>query len=682
MKKISSKLTLYIGATVFISIAIIVTIFYFQSSNLLKSSSKDRLVDLANAKSEVLNENIKERERYGISVKNVFQKNYKLEFSNNENALMDKVTEAVEKMFINSTKVAKGSYLIYNPEMCQGQKGLVGFEGVQADINEFLEKNNKDNDMINEIVKTKEPGWTKVYNDTNYNEPIMSYVVPIYINDQYIAKVVLDYSIDIFTEEVEKTKVYESGYMYIVDEDFNILAHRTLTIDDNIRTIKNGELMHIVEEVKSKENGIYDYQYDNSKVISAFNKLENNGYSFLVVPEAEFHIGINRILYSSIIVGIIMTIIGSALAYFIGKAVGHPITLVEGIFNKFSQGDFSTEIDEKLKNRQDEIGSLLTSAEETQNKLSHLIQNIIEKSNIVTESGEEVSVILGEVTEESIRIKSNVDNINKLIEDNSAVSEEITASIEEINSSIINLSERANESNEMATDIRRRAEETKLHCDDITKTSKKTHEQNVRLIMTAIEEGRVVNEIKDIADEIGNISAQTNLLALNAAIEAARAGEAGRGFAIVADEVRGLSEQSANSVERVKNIVIRVEKAFGNLSDNSKSVLDYIETFVVPNFQKLKETGDEYESDATNLSKISEELAAMTQQINATIAQVSEVTQGLASNSVNVAECNEDILKKSESFVEAMKTLSDMSDKQGELAQEMQELTYQFKVTK
>ncbi|MCE5287255.1 MAG: PocR ligand-binding domain-containing protein [Pelosinus sp.] len=76
--------------------------------------------------------------------------------------------------------------------------------------------------------------------------------------------------------------------------------------------------------------------------------------------------------------------------------------------------------------------------------------------------------------------------------------------------------------------------------------------QNVSSITGKIDE--VMDFIKDIADE-------TRLLGLNAAIEAARAGEAGLGFSVVAQEIRNLSNDSKQTVSKIKDLTTLIKES-------------------------------------------------------------------------------------------------------------------------
>ncbi|NJP38536.1 protoglobin domain-containing protein [Alkalicoccus luteus] len=81
-------------------------------------------------------------------------------------------------------------------------------------------------------------------------------------------------------------------------------------------------------------------------------------------------------------------------------------------------------------------------------------------------------------------------------------------------------------------------------------------------------------EIQNIVGIVQGIADETNLLALNAAIEAARAGEHGRGFAIVADEVRKLSEQTKESVGKVRGLTNQTDKGVQENAALSKEIAE------------------------------------------------------------------------------------------------------------
>jgi methyl-accepting chemotaxis protein len=56
---------------------------------------------------------------------------------------------------------------------------------------------------------------------------------------------------------------------------------------------------------------------------------------------------------------------------------------------------------------------------------------------------------------------------------------------------------------------------------------------------------------------------QTNMLALDVTIEAARAGEHGKGFAVVASEVKNLAGQTARATEEISSQIGAIQAASG-----------------------------------------------------------------------------------------------------------------------
>jgi len=72
--------------------------------------------------------------------------------------------------------------------------------------------------------------------------------------------------------------------------------------------------------------------------------------------------------------------------------------------------------------------------------------------------------------------------------------------------------------------------------------------------------------IKQIADE-------TKMLGLNAAIEAARAGDVGKGFGVVAEEIRKLSDESKETVVRIKSLTEQIKDKINETTTGSEITL-------------------------------------------------------------------------------------------------------------
>lgn len=106
-----------------------------------------------------------------------------------------------------------------------------------------------------------------------------------------------------------------------------------------------------------------------------------------------------------------------------------------------------------------------------------------------------------------------------------------------------------------------------------------------------------------IGDALGftrDVASQTKMLGLNAAIEAARAGEHGKGFGVVAEEIRKLSDETKKAADNIGLLITEIE--------------DMVENAV---------------QSSINTVKQSEEQAAATQEVTATVMEIAQLAEKL-----------------------------------------------------
>ena len=202
----------------------------------------------------------------------------------------------------------------------------------------------------------------------------------------------------------------------------------------------------------------------------------------------------------------------------------------------------------------------------------------------------------------------------------------------------------------------------------INELSKK-FDENIKSTQEASEEVALLSEksnlIGNIIDSIHQIAQQTNLLALNAAIEAARAGEAGKGFAVVADEINKLSQQSADSTQKIDEIL----KDIITIVESARKTMDYNANIVKVSHDKLNDTIDIF----NNMLNSSKEVKHITDQLEEELKgivsikdrlmdsmnKLAEISQKSASSSADIKESTMEQVTAIEDIIGSMDRVQD-----------------------
>ena len=391
-------------------------------------------------------------------------------------------------------------------------------------------------------------------------------------------------------------------------------------------------------------------------------------FAGMEAKEAHTFIGqrVTWIIVITIIVFVI-SLIGSTIST---KAFANGIKRTQEAVKELSSGNLLTEVDSRAKGRRDELGDMARSVEELRLKLVEIIGDIKKSSSVLMDSGNNLS-------EMASHISATTDEMSKVIEDISkgAVSqaEEIEEAsqhignmgevIEEIVTSVDGLGDTStkmkNASDESTKIIRQLSDSNDRTTEAIAKISRQIHTTNDSVQM-----------IREAVELITSIASQTSLLSLNASIEAARAGEHGKGFAVVASEIQKLAEQSNESAEKIKQIIVELLRD----SEATVEIMGEVEVIIAEQQKKLEETKEQFvhvtrgvdnsreETEMiqsrtevcdtsrekvidviANLSAISQENAASTQETTASMSELNETIRILAEAAGNLRKLSDDL---------------------------------------
>lgn len=138
------------------------------------------------------------------------------------------------------------------------------------------------------------------------------------------------------------------------------------------------------------------------------------------------------------------------------------------------------------------------------------------------------------------------------------------------------------------------SEEMSASTEELTVSSKEFNNYMKNLEEAQSDMSEQVENTTKILEMINSVAKNTRILGFNAGIEAARSGEYGRGFSVVAKEITKLADQSANSVNEIKQLL-----------DQLKGKVDQVATIV-------KDTIVIADNQSQSINEISETIQHLT----------------------------------------------------------------------
>ena len=532
---------------------------------------------------------------------------------------------------------------------------------------------------------------------------------------------------DIMNNEVEKINLIHGIYEDYLDMYMNVYAHVNAkllrTMDKRAEDIleRRAQMWESMEAYKAKitseeTQGVYnslegrlvsfdsyvdaiievsregDKERANNLIANNLgmlnNTIANSMNDLLEFSDAELDAGktylqgkaeSSYVLIASVIVILLVTAV--LVLIIANRIIVMPIQKIAKVINGMiedihnNKGSLTERVPVQTK---DEIATLAAGVNEFLDILQDVIGGVMSCSD--------------EINRQQMHVNEVVEETNQKAGDTSATMEELAASMEEVSATVGYVSENTREAGasveevvsqavsgtKFAEEIRNRAEELRKLAQNSRATADGMIKEFDVSLNASIEDSRQIEKIGNLTADILSIASKTNLLALNASIEAARAGEAGKGFAVVADEIRMLADSSKQTAGNIQQISAGVVAAVMTLAENAGSLVKFINERVMPDYEILERTGEQYLNDSITVDRMMGEMRESMENIGGMMRTVAESNENIASNVRESAQGVGGVVDNTAALAENMKGIVEALNQVSDVVSHLSEQTACF----
>jgi len=392
----------------------------------------------------------------------------------------------------------------------------------------------------------------------------------------------------------------------------------------------------------------------------------------------------DKLLMSSLITMFVIIAVVIVFAVFVsqifGRTITRPIKKLTDLVDKTASLDISVDsADESILKVKDETGVMAKAVLDLRGGIRNIISTLQDDATILDQTSSELHTIVQDGLTGTEAVNTTIDEFadgaTEQAGEAQVAAEKMHMLAEDIQLSV----KKSDSISESITIVNEKNKNGVVIVEQLTEQFEVTKSSTDRLNDNVAMLSKNSSQITEITSAIQAIAEQTNLLALNAAIEAARAGEAGRGFAVVAEEIRKLAEQTSESTHEIEAIVAEITKEIDVTMDNMSSSKEAVSASDL----YVKDVGDSFAGIQQAIDSTFKDLQGLIESIknvDDNKTTVLNAIEGISAITEENAASSEEISATMSTQAELMSSIAEQSEQVNEVTIKLHEIINRFKV--
>lgn len=331
MKHLRIVVTIAILATALLMALSIGITTYYMSYETTQKEAKERLAMITQNEAQRIERHFEDAEKLTDHIIHLVTAGVDIEEAKRNSDYLDSVNAKISPLIENSVELSnlQSGWVhldsrifkkVFHISYYDQGNHTIG----RADVFDVRKTGHDKDEWFNEAYLNS-TAWVKPYYWEAWNKNVITYAKRIEVNKEIIGVAGIEIFLDDLVSELKKIKVYNKGYIALMDENFNVIYHPDPS-RVNLKIDEAGKLRYLAEAIQADPDGqgILDYNSRGEEKLLSYQRLSNKWILAVIPYKSEIYKEQRTLMTYIVYVGILVSLLALVSAVFVGHITSRP----------------------------------------------------------------------------------------------------------------------------------------------------------------------------------------------------------------------------------------------------------------------------------------------------------------------------------------------------------------------